>query len=127
MFFVHAANELVLYYQVNQGNRLPWKSAFQLIQERGKKEDAVVAFWPEFGEYYLDRQILPYEEAKLETLRSQGQRTWFVLDSETIWTNGELKSWLEENADLVHFWYLRRPEENYLMLYLFDPVQSAGK
>jgi hypothetical protein len=127
VFFAHAANDLLLYYQINQGNRLPWKSAFHMVQEREKKEDVVVTFWPEFGEYYLDRQVISYEEENLDTLLNRDGRTWFVLDSETIWTNGEIKSWLEDNAELVHFWYLRRPEENYLLLYLFDPARSARK
>jgi mannosyltransferase len=127
VFFVHAANDLVLYYQINQGNRLPWKSAFQVIQEQGDQKDAVVAFWPEFGEYYLHRGITSYQEENIDTLLNRDQRTWFVLDSETIWTNGAVKAWLEDNAELVHFWYLRRPEENYLVIYLYDPAQAARK
>jgi hypothetical protein len=127
VFFVHSANDLVLYYQINQGNRLPWKSAFQMIQERGDQGDAVVAFWPEFGEYYLNRSITSYRDENIDTLLNRDQRTWFVLDSETIWTNGAVKAWLEDNAELVHFWYLRRPEENYLVIYLYDPALAAKK
>ena len=122
VFFAHAANDMLLYYQVNQGNRLPWKSAFQMVNERADQDDVVVAFWPEFGEHYLDRQIAPYAEENVDTLLTSDRKYWFVLDSETIWLNGEIKAWLEDNAELVRVWYLRRPEESYLMLYLFDPV-----
>ncbi len=128
MFFVlclYAGNELILYYQANQGDRLPWKSAFGLVQERANKEDVVVAFWPEFSPYYLDHDIIGYQDLHLDTMLKSGKRYWFVVDSETISTNSKMKNWLEHNAALIDVWYLRRPENNSLRVYLFDPLQIA--
>ncbi len=128
IFFVllmHAANDLLLYYQANQGNRLPWKSAFALVQERADKNDVVVAFWPEFSPYYLDHDIIGYEDTELDAILKSGQRYWFVLDSETIWTNAKLKNWLEQNAVLIDVWYLRTPENNFLRVYSFDSTRTT--
>jgi len=126
VLFMHAVNDLLLYYVANQGNRLPWKSAFTLVQERSDENDVVVAFWPEFSPYYLDHEIIAYEDVNQDTILKSGKRFWFVLDSETIWTNGNLKDWLEQNAVLIDVWYLRRPENNFLRVYLFDPIQTAN-
>jgi hypothetical protein len=122
VFFAHAMNDMVLYYQANHGNRLQWKSAFLLVNERASDEDVIVAFWPEFGKYYIDREITAYVDTNVNLVRQGDKRYWFVLDSETIWLNGEIKTWLEDNAELVNVWYLRRPEDNYLRVYLFDPT-----
>jgi 4-amino-4-deoxy-L-arabinose transferase-like glycosyltransferase len=124
VFFAHAANDVLLYYQANHGNRLQWESAFLMVKERADEADIVVAFWPEFGPYYMDREITAYTEVDVNTLLESDKRYWFVLDSETIWINGDTKFWLENNAQLVNVWYLRRPEDNSLRLYFFDPAQN---
>jgi 4-amino-4-deoxy-L-arabinose transferase-like glycosyltransferase len=121
VFIAHAANELLLYYQANEGNRLQWKSAFSLVADKAESEDVVVAFWPEFGPYYLRREITSYEDLDPGVILESGKRYWFVLDSETIWTNGKAKTWLENNGELIEVWYLRRPENNFLRVYFFDP------
>lgn len=123
VFFAHAGNDLLLYYKANHGNRLQWKEAFSVVQEKAQDQDVVVAFWPEFGPYYLGSEVTSYKDLDLDTMLESGKRYWFVLDSETIWLNGELKPWLEENAQLINVWYLRRPEDNYLKVYLFDPSE----
>jgi mannosyltransferase len=124
VFFAHAANDALLYYHANHGNRLQWKSAFSIVKERVEEEDVIVAFWPEFDSYYIDREITAYAEVSVNTLLESDKRYWFVLDSETIWINGDTKLWLENNAELINVWYLRRPEDNSLRLYLFDPAQN---
>jgi hypothetical protein len=126
VLFMHAVNDLLLYYEANQGDRLPWKSAFALVQERADENDVAVAFWPEFSPYYLNHDIIAYQDVKLDTMLKSGKRYWFVLDSETIWTNGNLKNWLEQNAVLIEVWYLRRPENNFLRVYLFDPIRTTA-
>lgn len=126
VFFAHAANDMLLYYRANHGNRLQWKSAFSMVKEQADEKDVVVAFWPEFGPFYADREISPYATVDVETMLESGQRYWFVLDSETIWINFEIKSWVEANAELVDFWSLRRAEENILWIYLYDPARSPN-
>jgi 4-amino-4-deoxy-L-arabinose transferase-like glycosyltransferase len=126
VFFAHAANDMLLYYQVNQGNRLQWRSAFTLVKDRAGDQDNVVAYWPEFSPLYIDRKIIPYQDIELSTVQQSKQSYWFVLDSETIWLNADLKAWLENNAQLVNVWYLRRPEENYLRVYFFDPASRKS-
>lgn len=121
VFIAQAVNGLVLYYQVNEGDRLQWKSAFSTISERAEPGDAVVAFWPEFGSYYFQDEVLPYTDVKPDSILASGKRYWFVLDSETIWINAEVKTWLENNGELIEVWYLRRPENNFLRVYRFDP------
>ncbi len=126
VFFIYAGNDLLLYYKANQGDRLPWKPAFSLVEKQAGDGDVVVAYWPEFGPYYAGREISSYADLDLNTMLKSGKRYWFVLDSETIWLNGNVKTWLEEHAELKNVWYLRRAEDNYLKVYLFDPVRDTG-
>lgn len=125
VFFAYALNDMLLYYHANHGNRLPWKAAFSTVEERASEQDVIVAFWPEFHPYYADQPITAYEDVHLENILASDKRYWFVLDSETIWTNGEVKTWLESNAELIDVWYLRRPENNFLRVYLFDPARNT--
>jgi mannosyltransferase len=125
VFFTFALNNVLLYYQANHGDRLPWKSAFSSVEEHAREQDVIVAFWPQFHPYYAARPISAYEDVDLQSILASHKRYWFVLDSETIWTNGEVKIWLESNAELIDVWYLRRPENNFLRVYLFDPVRNT--
>jgi 4-amino-4-deoxy-L-arabinose transferase-like glycosyltransferase len=127
VFFVSAGNDLLLYYKANQGDRLPWKSAFSLVETQAGDQDVIVAYWPEFGPYYTGRELSSYADLDLDTMLKSGKRYWFVLDSETIWLNGKVKPWLEDHAELKNVWYLRRPEDNYLKVYLFDPVRDTSQ
>ena len=96
-----------------------------MVKQRAHEEDVIVSFWPEFGPYYLNREITAYAGLDPNTILESNRRYWFVLDSETIWTNAEVKTWLEKHGDLIEVWYLRRPEDNFLRVYLFDPVRTA--
>lgn len=124
VLFASGLNDVILYYQANLGNRLPWKSAFSLVKGQAREQDVLVAFWPEFHPYYADQPIKAYEDVDLKVMLASHERYWFVLDSETIWTNGNVKTWLENNAELIDVWYLRRPENNFLRVYLFDPARN---
>jgi hypothetical protein len=126
VFFAYDLNAVLLYYQANNGDRLPWKSAFSFVDEHAQEQDVVVAFWPEFHPYYVAQPINAYEDVNLKSMLASHKRYWFVLDSETIWTNGEVKTWLESNAQLMDVWYLRRPENNFLRVYLFDPLRPVN-
>ena len=125
VLFASSLNDVLLYYQANHGNRLPWKAAFSSVAKHAREEDVIVAFWPLFYPYYAAQPISPYEDVELQSMLASHRRYWFVLDSETIWTNGDVKTWLEGNAELIDVWYLRLPENNFLRVYLFDPVRTA--
>ena len=124
MLFAYALNDVLLYYQANYGDRLPWKSAFSSVEEHIQEQDIIVAFWPQFHPYYAGQPISAYEDVDVKSILASHKRYWFVLDSETIWTNSDVKNWVEGNAELIDVWYLRRPENNFLRVYLFDPVRT---
>jgi len=124
VFLGHSANDALLYYQANHGNRLQWRSAFSTVDERLDDADTIVAFWPEFGPFYTNREITAYTDVDVDKVLESNRRYWFILDSETIWLNSDVKFWLEDNAELINVWYLRRPEDNFLRVYLFDPAQK---
>jgi hypothetical protein len=124
LLLADAGSDLVLYFHVNHGNRREWKTAFHMIQEKSQVEDIVVTFWPEFGPFYLDREIVKYEEIEVPTILNSEEVYWFVVDSETIWANPELKRFLENEAQLIDIRYLRTPDDFFLRIYRFDPVES---
>jgi mannosyltransferase len=118
---IDAGSDDLLYYRVNHGNRGEWKSAFTTVSERIQGNDHVVSFWPEFGPYYLNREISPYESMDVNTIKISGDNYWFILDRETIWINLDLKFWLENNADLIDMYYLRTPEDFFIRIYYYSP------
>jgi hypothetical protein len=116
----------LLYYQVNNGNRRDWRQAFSLIQERGDAEDLVVTWWPELGGYYLDHEILSWQNVDPGMIVQSDRKVWFVTDSETVWGNESLKFWIEQNAELIEVLYLRLREDDFsLRVYLYDPVKPG--
>lgn len=117
-----AAGGNMLYFRVNHGNRLDWRHAFALVNERAQADDAVVAFWPEFGPYYLHREITAWDDTPVETLMHSQKRIWFVVDSETVWGDLRKKEWIEQNAQLIDVLYLSTPEDNSIRVYLYDPA-----
>lgn len=125
MLVADAAGSHILYYRVNEGNRRDWRSAFTLVRERAQEDDMVVAYWPEFGPYYLHRDISAWEETPVKKVIDDGRRTWFVLDSETVWGDLQKKQWIEQNAELIEVFYLRTPEDNSIRVYLYDPLRAT--
>lgn len=125
MFLIDAAGVHLLYYHVNHGNRRDWKSAFALVNENLQDEDVVVAWWTEFSPYYLGgKEIVAWSEVNPQTVLQSGQRYWFVLDSETIWGNQDMKWWVEHNAELMDVLFLRTADDNNLHIYLYDPARD---
>jgi 4-amino-4-deoxy-L-arabinose transferase-like glycosyltransferase len=124
LLLADAGSDLLLYYRVNHGNRGEWKTAFQIVQEKSDPDDIVAAFWPEFGPFYLDRQIVKYEDIDVPTIIENEDVYWFVLDAETIWANLEVKDFLENEAQLIDVHYLRTPDDFFLRVYRFDPEQA---
>lgn len=125
LLLADAAGGSLLYYRVNNGNRRDWRGAFALVKERGKEDDLVVAYWPELGEYYLQREVLFWEDLTPTDVLQSGKRFWFITDSETEWANNDMKWWMEQYAELVDLRYLRMPDDQSLRIYLYDPVRHA--
>jgi mannosyltransferase len=127
IFLAQAFSSYLLYYQVNHGNRLDWRTAFEIVKEQSQPEDIVVAFWPEFAPFYLDREIQPYEDTRSESIMQSDQRHWIVIDSETIYANVPLMNWVEQETRLIRVLYLRQPEGNFfLRIYLYDPLDNSS-
>jgi hypothetical protein len=126
LLLADAVGTNLLYYGVNSGNRLDWEDAFALIKERSREGDRFVTYWPELGNYYLSREVRFWEDIDPETAMQSGERFWFVTDSETVWTNSEMKSWLEQKAELVDVRYLRTPDDFSLRIYLYDPARNGN-
>jgi hypothetical protein len=119
----------VPYYLVNHGGRRDWRAAFQLIEEKRQPEDVIVAWWPEFGRFYSDQEIVPTQDVSPASVLESGQRYWFLIDSETVWGNIPLRDFLERDAQLIEVLYLRLPEDDFsLKLYFYDPaIHSSNK
>jgi mannosyltransferase len=126
VFLADAAGSNLLYYQVNNGNRRDWKGAFTTVKKMSNNGDEYVSFWPDFGPYYLGHRIIPWETIDSKSVIESGKRFWFVLDSETVWANSKMKSWVERNAELVEVMYLRTPDDFYLRIYLYDPLRHGA-
>jgi uncharacterized membrane protein len=123
LLLVDAMGANLLYFQVNNGNRRDWRQAFTLVQEKGDADDMVITWWPELGSYYLDHEITAWQDATPEMLLNSEKKVWFILDSETVWGNLRMKSWVEQNAVLINILYLRLREDNFsLHVYLYDPT-----
>jgi len=84
-----------------------------------------VTYWPELGSVYLDRQFIEYEHIDVPTIVNSRNRYWFVIDSETIWANPNLKAFLEKDSELIDIRYLRTPDDFFLRIYLFDPLRAT--
>jgi hypothetical protein len=111
---------------VNNGNRLDWKGAFGLVRERIRDTDVVVSWWPDFGPYYVGREVVPWRDLSPEDVVESGRRHWFVLDSETIWGNPRMKAWVENDGELIDVRYLRTATDESLRVYLYEPARSRG-
>jgi hypothetical protein len=126
LLLADAGSQNLLYYRANNGDRGDWKTAFYIIQQNSQPDDIVVTYWPEFGPFYLDRQFIPYEEIDVSTILNSKHRYWFVIDSETIWANPDVKAFVEKDAQLIDIRYLRTPDDFFLRIYRYDPEQTKA-
>ncbi len=83
-------------------------------------EDEVVTWWPQFGPYYLDQELISWGDIDPDFVENSNKRFWFILDEENIWGNQEMRYWLEENGKLIEIKYLRRQNDSYLRIYFYD-------
>jgi len=116
-----SARSHLLYFTVNHGDRYDWETSFNFVENRVEEGDVVVSSRPQIGVYYYAGKILSYQGLTPEKIESDRSRYWFVVDSEKIWDNREMKTWLDENAFISDFQYLRLPEELNLRVYLYEP------
>lgn len=121
MLVVTAAVTQLLYFTVNHGNRYDWESVFTLVQERQHEDDVVVSTRPQIGAYYYDGTIKNFSRMAPEKIAENNRNYWFIVDSEKVWDNREMKDWLEKKAALTDFQYLRLPEELNLRVYHYAP------
>jgi len=116
-----AAGEHLMYYQINNGNRLDWGKAFKYVLEMKEEGDIIVSAVPEVGAYYTGVNVLPLGDIEPDTILAGKQKYWFVIDSQHSWWSGKQKIWVEENCVLLGFQYLRVRETFDLSIYLCDP------
>jgi mannosyltransferase len=132
LLLADAASAHLMYFQLNDGNRLDWRGAMAYVRERRADGDVIVATRPQLAEFYLQNTVLDWAEFDPERAQAQGNRVWIVLDNEGVWSgpNAEAKlDWVEQNAQLLMFWYLRVKEKMNLRILLFDtslPLPNAG-
>ena len=111
----------LMYYQANNGDRLDWRGAFELIQQRSTDGDVYVSYWPTLGDYYLNQDVLSLRDIELDKLVESGRRIWFVIDNFAVWSAPRKSHWVEQNAELIDVSYLRKLSDSSLSIYLYTP------
>jgi hypothetical protein len=112
------------YFRENGGNRLDWRSAYDVVAELRSEGDNVVAWWPDLTRYYMHDPGVRWADVDEQAIIGSGRRHWFVLDSETIRGNPPMKTWIERNGDLIAVFSLRRFPVDELRVYLYDPGRT---
>lgn len=120
-----AVGSSLLYYRVNNGNRLDWRRAFSLVEEQRQADDELVTWWAEWEGFYWDNEIITWEGLTPDFVMSSGRRFWFIVDNEFVWGNLEMKYWMEQNAELKEVIYLRRENDFNVRIYLYDPGEPT--
>jgi mannosyltransferase len=125
IFLSDAGGENLLYYQINQGNRLDWQGAASYVQESMNEEDVIISTRAELASYYLGREVVEFTDLLPGDLENTEKHLWFIMDYPGIWHGNHLtKAWMEGNAVLEKFSYLRVREEYSLLVYHFDPLKK---
>jgi hypothetical protein len=121
MLVASALSTHLLYFTVNHGDRYDWESSFNFVAERKGEGDVIVSTRPQIGAFYFEGAIENYLKMTPEEIETDQYRYWFVVDSEIVWNNRVMKEWLDKNAEISDFQYLRVPEELNLRVYQYDP------
>lgn len=130
LLLADAAGSLLMYYQLNNGNRPDWRGAFAYVKAHKTPTDLIVSSRPQIGEYYLgdEQPIFDLAEIELDQLASENQPIWFVVDSEAVWyAPVATKQWMEENARLLFVWYLRMREQIDMKVYHYQPMRGPSE
>jgi mannosyltransferase len=127
VFLADAAGGNLMYYQINHGDRLEWRNAVGYVQERKQDGDVVVSTRAPLASYYLGENVLEFQGLLPEDLEKIDTPIWFIMDFPGVWHGAEVsKAWMENHAELVRFSYLRVREENYMVIYFYDPAPDAA-
>ena len=122
-----AAGQGLLYYQINHGNRLNWRESVNYVRERMADGDVVVSTRAPLAGYYLGEDVLDFQVLVPEDFEKVSKPVWFIMDFPGIWHGREgSKTWIENNAVLVQFSYLRVSEGIALVIYFFDPASQPA-
>jgi 4-amino-4-deoxy-L-arabinose transferase-like glycosyltransferase len=127
LLIVDAAGAYLLYFHINHGNRRDWRGAFAIVEENIQEEDLVVSTWPELGAYYMDREVMLWEEMDLDAIKKSEQKIWFVVIPDMAWVTGteDVYWWVAHNARMIDILYLRTIDNANIEIYLFDPAQNS--
>jgi hypothetical protein len=121
-----AAGENLLYYQINHGNRLKWKEAAEFVRIHMEDGDIIVSTRAPLAGYYLDRNVLEFQDISSEDFDAIKAPIWFIMDYPGIWHGRhDSKAWIEIHGELLQFSFLRTKEENSLLIYYFDPAMRT--
>lgn len=123
LVLVDATQSDLMYYQANNGDRLDWRGAFELIHNRSIDGDIYVSYWPTLGDYYLGQDVLSLRDIQLEKLVESDRRIWFVIDNFAVWSVPMKSRWVEQNAELINVSYLRKLADSRLSVFLYTPLQ----
>lgn len=127
ILLAQAAGQGLLYYQINHGNRLNWRESVNYVRERMADGDVVVSTRAPLAGYYLGEDVLDFQVLVPEDFEKVSKPVWFIMDFPGIWHGREgSKTWIENNAGLVQFSYLRVSEGIALVIYFFDPASQPA-
>lgn len=123
LLLADTAGDNLLYYQINHGNRLNWREAVGYVQERMQDGDVVVTSRAPLAGYYLGREALEFRDMQPADLEMIDVPIWFIMEYPGSWHSypGSL-DWIEDHARLCQFSFLRVMEQNYMLIYHFDPA-----
>jgi hypothetical protein len=89
--------------------------------------DVVVSTRAPLAGYYLGEDVLDFQVLVPEDFEKVSKPVWFIMDFPGIWHGREgSKTWIENNAGLVQFSYLRVSEGIALVIYFFDPASQPA-
>jgi mannosyltransferase len=121
-----AAGANLMYYQINRGDRLNWREMVGFIKENKQAGDLVVSTRSELASYYLDEDVVEYQNTHPEDYEGTDSTIWFIIDYPGVWHGSQSsKTWMEKNAELLKYSYLRVREENSLLVYRFKPNDNS--
>ncbi len=116
-----AASELLMYYQINHGNRPDWRQAYAYVSKKIGPNDILVSSVEEVGEYYSGREVTWLGEIRPDEVINGSQKYWFVVDSENGWWSPREFNWVMQNAQLQEMYYLRVRENIHIRIYSYEP------
>jgi mannosyltransferase len=117
-----SVGQLVLYYEVQNGNRPAWRQAMAVVAQRQEPGDLVLSTTPPVARHYLDGNVRDINHAPREWFQSGRGRVWFVVDDSIGWVEPGLYDWIRQNAALVEIVDVAIPGRSLaIRVYLYEP------